>query len=257
MHTRWWVPRSSGRGAVTTLFTRSFMLAGLCLVACGKGDTSLPAQPAVMAPDGGGRLAGGTQGGGVAPGGNGAEPGLGGMAEPPPFRTSRRALVQWKRHAAFEADLMGALQLTRDQLCVEVGGKNCIRDVHLVPMGGNEPYESGLMKPSAEPLATTSSVVDRVLLSACSTRARLDAEGKPEVFTALDLKAPLPPASDPQITNTIRDLYRRFLARDPAPRELELVAELAENAGDAPLSSRDFAALSCFTIGSTTEFLFF
>lgn len=189
----------------------------------------------------------------------GAEPGMGGgpMAEPPPFQISTRALVQWKRAAALEADLMGALQLTREQLCVEVGGKSCIRDVHLVPMGGNEPYESGLMKPSAEPLATTSSVVDRVLLSACSTRARLDAEGKAEVFTALDLKAPLPPANDPKIATTIRDLYRRFLARDPAPRELELVAELAESAGDAPLSSRDFAALSCFTIGSTTEFLFF
>jgi hypothetical protein len=178
-------------------------------------------------------------------------------APPPPFRISNRALVQWKRHAAFEADLMGALELSRDQLCVEVGGKNCIRDVHLVPMGGNEPYESGLMKPSAEPLATTPSVVDRVLLSACSTRARLDAEGAPQVFTALDFKAPLPSADDPAIAATIRELYRRLLARDPSQRELELVGALAQDDGSGQLSTRDFAALSCFSIGSTTEFLFY
>lgn len=176
---------------------------------------------------------------------------------PPPYKVSNRLLLQWKRHAAFEADLMGALHLSRDQLCVEVGGKNCIRDVHLVPLGGNEPYESGLMKPSAEPLATTSSVVDRVLLSACTVRARLDREGKPEVFSALNLNGPLPAAGDPALATTITDLYRRFLARDPLPHEVEIVAALAQDEDEGPLSTQDFAALACFSIGSTTEFLFF
>ncbi|HEY6878183.1 MAG TPA: hypothetical protein VI299_09190, partial [Polyangiales bacterium] len=90
-----------------------------------------------------------------APAGGDHVPELG----PPPYQTSKRSLLQWKRQAAFEADLMGALKLSREQLCTEVGGKNCVRDVHLVPLGGNDPYESGLMKPSPEPLATTSSVV--------------------------------------------------------------------------------------------------
>ncbi|MFM2418990.1 MAG: hypothetical protein RL385_3713 [Pseudomonadota bacterium] len=176
---------------------------------------------------------------------------------PPPYKLSSRSLVQWKRHAAFEADLMAALALTREQLCVEVGGKNCIRDVHLVPLGGNEPYESGLMKPSPEPLATTSSAVDRILLSACSTRARMDSATKPEVFAALDFRAALPARNDPAIAATIRDLYRRFLARDPAPSEAELVSALADAEGGESLSTQDFATLACFTIASTTEFLFF
>jgi hypothetical protein len=235
-------------------------VAALWLAACssnGTPESARPQSPAGAGVQGGaGGTASGLGGGGTASGlgaaGGTSDPGAETAA---PYRTSSRALVQWKRAAALEADLMGALQLTREQLCVELGGKSCIREVHLVPMGGNEPYESGLMKPSAEPLATTPSVVDRVLLSACSTRARLDGEGAPQVFTALALNGPLPPADDPAIATTIRDLYRRLLARDPTPRELELVAGLAE--GDGALSTRDFAALSCFTIGSSAEFLFF
>lgn len=175
---------------------------------------------------------------------------------PTPYRVSTRNQVQWKRAAALEADLMRALELSRDELCRELGDKNCIRDVHLVPLGGNEPYVAGLMKPSSEPLATTSSVVDRVLLSACSTRARMDAESKPAVFRALAFDQPLPAANAAAITDTIRDLYRRLLARDPQASEIAQVASLAES-DDKPLSPRDFAALACFTIGSTTEFLFF
>lgn len=179
-----------------------------------------------------------------------------GEPSPTTYRTSSRNLVQWKRASALEADLMRALDLSRDEVCRELGDKNCIRDVHLVPLGGNEPYVAGLMKPSSEPLATTSSVVDRVLLSACSTRARLDSEGKPKVFRALAFDKPLPAANAAAITDTIRGLYQRLLARDPEPSEIAQVASLADSE-DEPLTARDFAALACFTIGSTTEFLFF
>jgi hypothetical protein len=167
------------------------------------------------------------------------------------FKVSNRNVLQWKRAAAIEADLARALALSNDELCKELSDKNCIRDVHLVPMGGNEPYVSGLMKPSVEPLATTPAVIDRVLLSACSTRADRDAHGKPEVFTKLKFDQPLPAADDPAIHDTVVTLYRRLLARDPSSDELELVASLAVE------EPRDFAALACFTIGSSSEFLFF
>lgn len=172
------------------------------------------------------------------------------------FKVSTRNVVQWKRAAAIEADLSRALALSSDELCKELGDKNCIRDVHLVPMGGNEPYVSGLMKPSVEPLATTPAVIDRVLLSACSTRAERDAQGRPEVFSKLRFDRPLPAADDPAIRDTVVDLYRRLLARDPSSEEIKLVASLADDA-DEELRPQDFAALACFTIGSSTEFLFF
>jgi hypothetical protein len=194
----------------------------------------------------------------AACGGSGDQPQPAAQTAAGEIRSSSRNLVQWKRAAAIEADLMRALELPADGLCKELGDKSCIRDVHLVPLGGNEPYTAGLMRPSAEPLATTPAVVDRVLLSACSKRAQLDAEDKPKVFTALAFDKPLPAADDAAVQSTVRTLYRRLLARDPQPAELERVASLAEaeEGADKP-TARDFAALACFSIGSTTEFLFY
>lgn len=234
--------------------TRILLLWTGLLGACGSGGTSTPLSstsdpPTGASPSGGPSMSDGDK----TPHADGPVAG----ADVTPYRTSRRALVQWKRYAALEADLMGALKLSPDQVCTELGDQSCIRDVHLVSLGGNEPYVSGLMKPSAEPLATTPSVVDRVLLSACSTRARLDAAGDKQVFTALDLHGPLPPSGDPAVASTIGDLYRTFLARDPDPREVELVSQLAGDGAGERVSAVDFAALACFTIGSTTEFLFF
>lgn len=174
------------------------------------------------------------------------------------YKTSSRNLVQWKRAAAIEADLAQALELDSHELCNELGDKSCIRDVHLVPLGGNEPYVSGLMKPSVEPLATTPAVIDRVLLSACGRRAQLDAEGDPKVFKELKFEEPLPAADDDAVKSTVVELYRRLLARDPRTHEVEVVSSLADKADDEDaLSTRDFATLACFTIGSSTEFLFF
>jgi hypothetical protein len=173
------------------------------------------------------------------------------------YKTSTRNVLQWKRAAVIENDLSRALELSTDELCKELSDKNCIRDVHLVPMGGNEPYTSGLMKPSTEPLATTPAVIDRVLLSACSTRATRDAEGSPKVFTQLSFDQPLPAADDAAVTATVSDLYKRLLAREPSAEELSLVAALAEPDGDDALTAKDFATLACFSIGSSTEFLFF
>src|SRR5688572_4897863 len=112
--------------------SRTLVVAALWLAACSSNATPESASPqspaGVGVSGGGGGTASGIGGGGTASGlgagGGTSDPGDETAA---PFRTSSRALLQWKRAAALEADLMGALQLTRDQLCVEVGGKGCIR----------------------------------------------------------------------------------------------------------------------------------
>jgi hypothetical protein len=236
-----------------SLRKRMLWIGLLLLFACDSAGVPRPGEAAPG--EGASGESGGTGSGeGAATGGSSQSPA---DVAPAPYRTSRRDLVQWKRYAAFEADLMGALELAQDQVCVELGDQSCIREAHLVPLGGNEPYVSGLMKPAREPLATTPSVIDRVLLSACSARARRDAEEEPRVFKALDFAAPLPGAEDPVIATTIVALYQRLLARDPRPRELEIVSQLAAPADGASLSAQDFAVLACFAIGTTTEFLFF
>ncbi|HET9956964.1 MAG TPA: hypothetical protein VFQ61_20850 [Polyangiaceae bacterium] len=234
---------------------RPRLLWSALLIACGSSGKPVPASstsdspPGAASPSSGPRA---TDDVNIQSG-----DGAGTRTDAPSYQTSRRALVQWKRYAALEADLMSALKLSPEQVCTELGDQSCVRDVHLVSLGGNEPYVSGLMKPSSEPLATTPSVVDRVLLSACSARVRLDAAGDKQVFMALDLHGPVPPRDDPSIASTIGDLYRKLLARDPEAREVELVAQLADDSAGERMSAQDFAALACFTIGSTTEFLFF
>lgn len=173
------------------------------------------------------------------------------------IKTSARNLLQWKRVAALEADLMRALELDKDQVCTELNGQLCTRSVHLVTLGGNDPYKARLDEPSREPLATTATVVDRVLLSACSTRADLDAKGDPKVFTALDLNDDAPKATASETVETIETLYRRLLRRDPLQDEVSTVATLVVDKDDEPVSAREFASAACFAIGSTTEFLFF
>ena len=176
------------------------------------------------------------------------------------FRTSSKNDVQWKRYSALEADLIQALELGKDEVCTELGRANCIHEVHLVPLGGNEPFETGLLQPSNEPLATTPSVVDRILLSACGQRVALDQEAGPDearVFREFDLTGSMPAKADSRVRATIVELYRRLLARDPDPLEVELVRDLAEDADGEPIAAAEFAKAACFAIGSTTEFLFF
>jgi hypothetical protein len=168
--------------------------------------------------------------------------------------------VQWKRYAAFETDLALALALAPESLCTELGQASCIREVHLMPLGGNDPFDTGILLPTAEPLATTPAVVDRVLLSACGQRVALDRAapaGQAAVFGQIDLNGPAPGPDDARLGATITELYHRLLAREPSSDELGIVAGLAANASGEPLAAADFATLACFAIGGSTEFLFY
>jgi hypothetical protein len=175
------------------------------------------------------------------------------------LRTSTRAELQWKRYAAMSSDLGAALELDRDEVCSELGMTDCIRQVHLVPLGGNDPIAGGLHVPSAEPLATTPAAIDRILLSACSKRAALDREAGDEakVFKRLPLGDDAPSPGDARVLDTVTELYRRLLARDPEGEEQRRVAELAVDDDGNAISAEDFATLACFAIGTTTENLFF
>lgn len=172
------------------------------------------------------------------------------------YATSRGRSLQWKRNAAFEADLMRGLDLTADELCQELGSQSCIRAVHTVALGGNDPFGSGLLRPSPSSLSTTPLAVDRVTLSACSQRARADKQGNPKVFTALDFTGPAPVADSEAVTTTITTLFQRILARDPKPSEVETLRSLLAGEG-AGMSAEDFATLSCFVVASSLEALFF
>jgi hypothetical protein len=179
------------------------------------------------------------------------DPGTGAVA------ASQRPHLQWKRYSAIEADLSQALELAPDQLCTEFGVESCINGVHLAPLGGNEPFKTGLLEASAEPLATTPAVIDRLLLSACGHRVASDQAGDAKVFGALDLAGSAPGPNDKATTEVVTQLYHRFLARNPTADELARVASLTQDDGGNAVPATEFATTACFAIGSTTEFEFY
>lgn len=167
---------------------------------------------------------------------------------------STRARLLWKRNVALEQDIGRALELEADEVCNELGTASCTRDVHHVALGGAAPFTLGLHKALPNPMLSTAVVVDRVILSACSNRVAKDVEGPAVVFTTLDLDDErAPTAGDEAFDATVTALYRRFLARNPTDEELALFGELVAE----PMTAREFAVLACYTVGSTTEFLFY
>jgi len=168
---------------------------------------------------------------------------------------STRNNLVWKRYNVIERDLSRALELAPEELCQELGTFGCIREAHLVTLGGHDPIHQGLYEPLAEPLVTTSLALDRIALSACRVRVDLD-RTTPVVFTALDLDGPAPDAESEAFSQTVESLYRRLLSRDPLATEVDVIADLLVDEQGGRVSSADFAQLACFVVTTTTEFLF-
>ena len=159
--------------------------------------------------------------------------------------------LRWKRVGAFVADLGRALELNGDDLCTELGLLSC-EDLHRLPLGGSDPFGAAIYEAPATPMNTTSVLAERVTLAACSNRVTLDQGADPVVFKHVDLSAGSLSSDDAGVSAQVDELYRRLLSRDPTDEERTIVASLADGQTGA-----DFAKLACFTVGTTTEFLFF
>lgn len=170
--------------------------------------------------------------------------------------TSTRNHLLWKRAHAVEQDFARALELAPEAVCTELGELSCVQRVHLASLGGHDPFSQGLYRPVDRPLVTTPLVLDRVALAGCGQRVALDREGSAVVFTAIDLDGEAPAADSAAYRDTVTALYRRFLARDPVDAEFDALAELLVDGDGDPIAADEFATLACFTVSTTTEFLF-
>ncbi|HEX6243335.1 MAG TPA: hypothetical protein VFZ61_20620 [Polyangiales bacterium] len=238
------------------------VVAASLLLACGSSEG--PARGPGLAPSG--PL--GTDEGGAMVGEQPAEAGVaqgakdaavaGADGAPPDIARSTRSSLQWKRYAALQNDLSQALDLPKAELCNEFGSEPCIDKVHLLPLGGHDPFSTGLLEPAADTLVTTGTVLERVVLSACLAKIEKErAMGKGSRVFELDLSGPAPAPDAAPTRAMITGLYRRFLARDATDEELSLVASLARDAAGMPVNATSFAATACMVVGTTTEFLFF
>lgn len=128
------------------------------------------------------------------------------------------------------------------------------KGLHVMSLGGNNPFLGEQFDPLAEPGLTTPVAVDRLVLAACGERVRLDTVGPARVFTHLSLGAPSVRRDTPGAREQVGALYRLILARDPEPDEVDALLSMLD--GDPAMSAADFARLSCYALASSTEFIF-
>ena len=158
----------------------------------------------------------------------------------------------WKRYRPFEHALMSGLALSKTEVCMELGKRSCIDEIHLTVMGGNEPYQNAQYERAQSPTILTSVAVERVVLAACEQRLSKDKSlgSQAAVFNQFPISDQK--VSKKKIRAQARNLYNRLLARDPNDDEIDVIFELL----DMNMSAEKIALSMCFVIGTQAENLF-
>lgn len=170
---------------------------------------------------------------------------------------SSAPVALWKRHAVIAHDLQRGLQLSANDFCQELGQFSCTDNVFLTTLGGNDPFAKSQYRPSENPGVTTPVALERVALNACSKRVMLDAAGTPKVFTRFKLDVSTLVTQLNAVDQMNQDLYRLLLGRDANSEELNVLRQLTVDDAGKPVSAKDVATLSCFTIATSREFAFY
>lgn len=185
----------------------------------------------------------------------------GGVA-PPPFAKSDRANLRFKRATRLRNDVAQALQLDPTNVCLELGQYHCTDFVHTISLGGVEPYTLGLNVPFDDTTVTTPIATERVALYACEARVGADLGGGSGVIfrdLSVDGEGKLADVAAEAVTQSLDTLYKRTLLRAPTDQELTHHRELyrAIEADGQPNAARDWAILSCFSVLTSMEGLFY
>lgn len=173
---------------------------------------------------------------------------------------STRNDLRWVRVRALENSLGAALRLTSSEICQELGRFSCTEKVHLVALGGNDPFELAQYEPQALPGTTTWPAFERLVTSACLAARDKEASAQTQ-FIFLDLPLNDTPLNlDDQavqfaVDDTITSLYRKLHGRNPTDAERAIATELSRTADGAAATGNAFALQSCMAIASTTETL--
>lgn len=180
-------------------------------------------------------------------------------AEPQGIVASHKARVKFKAGERMLRDLSDALDLDRNRACAELARYDCVKDVHNIALGGVEPYHKQINQPLEVMPVTAAIAADRVALATCTRRVQQDFDRPDEakVFTALVSESGVPDAA--ALSTTVEALYDRILRRDATADEVQALVDfhaevMAETNDDG---RRRWAQLSCFSVATTLEALFY
>jgi hypothetical protein len=164
--------------------------------------------------------------------------------------------VKFKGGKRFSADLASALALDPKQVCRELSSYDC-EQTHRIPLGGIDSYQGGVYQALPERSVASMDAIDRIALSACEERAKLDF-AKPsaaEVFREIASGD----STDASKRLTASRLYSRILRREPTKIETDaLLAFYTEiEATEGAAASRGFATYACYAVSTLEESIFF
>lgn len=186
-----------------------------------------------------------------------------GVDVPPAFAKSERLNLRFKRDIRLRNDVAQTLGIDPADVCTELGQYHCTDFVHTVSLGGVEPYTLGLTEAFANTTVTTPIATERVVLFACERRADADLAGGAAqvIFRDLDVAADgkLQDVDADAVASSIDTLYKRALLRPPTATEVDHLRQLYRDieADNQPNPARDWAILSCFSVLSSMESLFY
>ncbi len=179
-----------------------------------------------------------------------------------PAGLSLNSNVKWKSLVAYTRDLQQALELNADELCKEYNGELCLDQVHRFSMGGVDAYDQAIFFANPEPAINSPIIAERVVLSACTERAKRDLSGAGSVIyksIAVAANGAIQDMNAAAVTNAIKTLYQRALIRDPNSVEIETLRSLHGQlqAKGSKQAAMDWATLSCFAVLTSVEFNFY
>jgi hypothetical protein len=172
--------------------------------------------------------------------------------------TSPNPRVRFKGPQRLQMELGRVLDFEQNELCNELGLYDCV-GVHNVALGGVDPFGTALYEANETSTATTTLAVERLVLAGCIERAKRDMTTSSSVIYAGLDDNELDVASQ-AFASAVDTLYTRALQRHHKPAELDhlskLYSDIAANS-DAEAPGREWATLSCFTVLTSLEFLFY
>jgi len=180
-----------------------------------------------------------------------------------PSIASSRAKLRFKDGVRLRNDLSQILELSSEEICSELGQYDCVGEIHTISLLGVEPYGLGFYEPLKETAVTTPLALERVVISACSTRVDrdFDAPDAAAIFKDLGVtNGQLADTGATAVSEAIDLLYRRSLQRHATAEEIAHVAALYDDVvatGVADDPARSWAKAACFAVLTTVENLFY
>lgn len=195
--------------------------------------------------------------------GDSGDSGTDGVTNGEPGGLSKKNALRFKRQQLIESDIAKALTLDKDEICNELGSLKCIKDVHYLALGGVDAYEKSIFTGIRDSSSTTPVVIERIALAACGKRAELDFANAASaaIFKGLktDAGGKLANPDDADVKTAVDSLYKKILKRTPTAAEAaDLIGMYGDIAAVTPSgAAKSWAQLSCYTLLTSIEFIFY